>query len=216
MTRSIIQICFVFNATHGIARANMMNSGSDEKAGKVPLQVGFNAEVFMNGDAHGTFYSAGVSLKQGRMAMAIGPCLQNRSQEINSGKISFSYLLSGIQEGYSDETGDPENDPDEVGELRMLFSLQYIHKAPLSYCASRIEALSDPENAGNYAEARLSTVTATLGPELGFYLKKIRVRTYAGVSLFHHCNYLKGMFLPRTGPALVLGIGLRIPTYKKS
>jgi len=209
VAKSIMLIGFVMNVQQGLSQTPASDLVSKTKKAYKNTHINFGAETYINGDAHGTFYSANVNVKSGRSRLAAGPCLQKRSNELNGGKISLSYLLSGINERYEDETESGVILDDEV-ELHALCNLQYTHQARLSYCASQVETMTSLDNTINYGEVRFSTITLTVGPEVDFSLRKLKLRTYAGASFFHHFNYDKRMYRPGTGAALVFGLGFYI------
>ena len=212
MTKCILLVSLALNVKPAISQNSVIDPElKTVKRNKQTAYIGFGAEAYMNGDAHGTFYSAGITLERGNSILCIAPCMQKRSLEVNGGKISFSYLLSGINECYDNDRSESKNGLHDVVELRVLCNLQYTHKAQLSYCASRVETITTPENAINFNEVRFSTISATLGPEMDLYLKKIKIRTYAGASFFHHFKYNASMYRPGMGTALVFGIGVYIP-----
>jgi len=206
-------IIFAGIIRHGSAQINLTGNPSLTSTKSPPItHVGLGMESYLNGDAHGSFYSLSLNLKRKKAMLSFGPCIQKRSQELNSGKISISYLLTGLNENYdSDEPNEDKTDPSDAVELTVLLNLQYTDQGRLSYHASETETLTNPESNINYSQLRFSTVTATLGPEIDFNLRKLRIRTYAGASFFYHLNYPEGMYRPKYGPAIVLGFGISVP-----
>jgi hypothetical protein len=184
--------------------------------GTKPLKYkfGIGFETYTSGNAHGTFYSARVNLSRGKNVFGFGPCLQKRSMQVNGIKLNYSYLLTGINEGYDqDEIGENKKDPHDILELRLLVSLQYISNASLSYKASRVETVTNPESTINYNDMRFSTIEGAVCLELDVDLKWIRIRNYMGASVFNHFNYMNGMYRPKCGPALMFGAGIIIPEF---
>lgn len=206
ITKIVMLIIFAGIIRHGSAQIDPPGDLSPITTNKHYARgVGLGIESYINGDAHGSFYSLRLQFKNGRTTVGLGPCLQKRGGELNGGKISVSYFLTGL-----DETYDREDPSDEI-ELRALFTLQYTNKARMSYHASRTETLTNPESTILYNDLRFSTVTATLGPEIDYNIGKVRLRMYAGASFFDHLNYPDAMYRPKIGTALVFGLGVSIP-----
>ncbi len=210
MAKSIMLIGFVLNTQYILSQNTPTDLVPKTRKSFKNAHIGFGTETYINGDAHGTFYAANVNLTHGRSTISIGPCLQKRSQEVNGGKMSFSYLISGINELYEDES-ESAAVLNDIVELHALCNLQYTHQSRLSYCAAQAETIANPESTINYGEARFNTITATIGPEVDFSIKKVKIKTYAGASFFHHFKYDESMYRPRTGTALVFGLGIYIP-----
>lgn len=178
----------------------------------VPVKLGLGLEAYTSGNAHGAYYSPRINVSKGKSMFSLGPCLQKRSLEMNGLKIGYSYLLSGINDRYDqDEINEMKDDPSDILELRMLCYVQYLHNAKLSYNASRVETITNPENKVNYNEVRLSTIEAALCIELDINVKWLKIRTYMGATSFYHTEYINGMYRPKYSPALIFGTGIVIP-----
>jgi hypothetical protein len=183
-----------------------------EESEKTKFKLGFGMDMCTSGNAHGAFYSGRINLSKGKSVFGVGPCLQKRSLQVNGLKLNYSYLLTGINEGYdTDEIGENKNDPHDILELRLLVSIQYINNASLSYKAARVETITSPESKTNYNKMRFSTIEGAVCIELDVDLKWIRIRNYFGASVFNHFNYLNGMYRPKCAAALMFGTGIIIP-----
>ena len=179
---------------------------------RVPVKLGFGFETYASGNAHGAYYSPRIDLSKGKSLFSAGPCLQKRSLEINGVKLGYSYLLSGINDRYDqDETNKMKEDPRDILELRMLCYVQYLHNAPLSYAASRVETITNEERKVNFNQVRLSTIEAALCIELDVNIKWFKIRTYMGGTTFYHNDYINGLYRPKCSPALMFGAGIIIP-----
>lgn len=186
-----------------------------EEAKPLKYKFGFGMEMYTSGNAHGTFYAAQVRVSRGRSGFSFGPCLQKRLLQVNGIKLNYSYLLTGINEGYDqDEEGENKKDPSDILELRLLVSAQYIDKAGLSYKAARVETLANPETTINYNNMRFSTIEGAVCLELDLNLKFMKIRSYMGASVYNHFNYVNGMYRPKCSPALMFGTGFIIPEFK--
>lgn len=182
---------------------------------KPPYKVGVGAEIYVSGNAHGTFYSLQLNVSKGKSVFGIGPCLQKRSMDINGAKISYSRLLSGCcPDRYEeDELAELKNAPEDILELRALCYVQYTREGQLSYKASRVETITHGETGMNYSNFRTSTIEAALCAELDINLNKLRIRNYVGFTMYYHFDYTKDMYRPKSSPALVFGTGFVIPNF---
>lgn len=179
---------------------------------RVPVKFGLGVETYASGNSHGTYYSARLNISKGKSVFSLGPCLQKRSLEINGLKAGYSYLLSGTNDRYDeDELNDMKDDAEDILELRMLCFVQYLHKAQLSYKASRVETITNNESKVNFNQVRLSTLEAAVCIELDVNVKWFKIRTYMGASVFNHSDYISGMYRSKCSPALMFGTGIIIP-----
>lgn len=187
----------------------------EEASMALKWKFGFGMDMYTSGNAHGTFYSARVHVSRGRSTFSFGPCLQKRLMQVNGIRLNYAYLLTGINEGYDqDEVGENKNDPHDILELRLLVSAQYIEKGGLSYKASRVETITNPESKINYNSIRFSTIEGSVCLDLGLNLKWTRLRAYMGAGVFNHFDYMNGMYRPKCAPTLMFGTGFIIPEFK--
>jgi len=189
-----------------------------ESKRKAPLNIGLGAELYASGNAHGAFYSAGVNLSRGKSIYSIGPCLQKRTLEFTGIKLGYSYLLSGTNDRYdADELKEMRGGREDIIELRLLCYVQYLHKARLSYNASRVETITitntNAESNINFNEVRLSTIEGAVCAELDINLKWFKLRNYMGGTVFYHTRYINGMYREKCSPALIFGTGIIIPHF---
>ena len=177
------------------------------------VKIGIGAETYGSGTAHGAFYCATINLSKKRSIFSFGPCLQKRSLELNGLKLGYSVALSGSNDRYDeDELKEMEKvKQPEILELRLRFFTQYTHNAKLSYNASRVETITNPESTINYYNARFSTIELAVCPELIVTYKNVKLRTYAGFTTFYHFKHAETMYRPKFSPALVFGVGILIP-----
>lgn len=185
-----------------------------EEKRRLPVRFGIGAETYVAGNAHGAFYSANLNLSRGKSLISLGPCLQKRSLQLNGVKLSYSYLLSGINDCYdADEVNEMKDDPSDIIEFRILGYVQYTHQASLSYNASRVETITNPESKINFNEVKFSTLEGALAAELDINLKALKIRTYLGFTTFYHFNYIDYMYRAKCSPALTFGAGVLIPHF---
>lgn len=176
------------------------------------IKFGFGLETYVSGNAHGAFYSARLNVSKGKSVFSLGPCLQKRTLELTGAKLGYSYLISGINDRYDeDELKEMKYESRDILELRVLCYVQYLHKARLSYAASRVETITSNESTTNFNQVRLCTVEAALCAEIDINIKWLKIRTYMGATTFYHTTYIKGMYREKCSPALIFGTGFIIP-----
>lgn len=216
MAMLVLSVLILNNGTAqpvaGIDPDKILEPISIKEKRKLPVRLGAELETYVSGNAHGAYYTAAVNLSKGKSIFSAGPCLQKRSLEVNGIKLGYSYLLSGINDRYDqDEINELKDAPRDVLELRVLCFVQYLHKASLSYKASRVETITANESKINFNQVRFTTVEAALCMELDYNIKRFKIKNYMGVSAFYHTDHLKGMYRPKCSPALMFGAGLIIP-----
>ncbi|MCW3075941.1 MAG: hypothetical protein JWO32_550 [Bacteroidetes bacterium] len=176
--------------------------------------IGGGLESFSSGNCHGTFFSPYLNITKGRKSFSGGPVIQNRSMEINGGKVSYSYNLSGgkkreMDEDELDEVYDPNYK--SILQLNMFGFMQYMENSLLSKSASQTEQKTAIETHINWDKARLSTAEAGVGFELYVKLsKRVSWKSYVAGSVYYHVNYIQGMYHERMSSVLVLGTGVHI------
>lgn len=190
----------------------MKPESQHEEKRRLPIRFGLGAETFVAGNAKGAFYSANLNLSRGKSLLSLGPCIQKRTLQINAVKLSYSYLLSGINDRYdADELNEMKDDPSDILELRLLCYVQYTHQGSLSYKASRVETITNPESRINFNEVKFSTLEGAVSAELDINLKGLKIRTYMGFTTFYHFKYIDNMYRAKCSPALTFGVGVVIP-----
>lgn len=210
-------IVFFINVSKGVSQKSMtvmqhkiMQPYQEIVNKKSSVKFGLGVEAYVSGNAHGAFYSANINLSNKQSIFSLGPCLQKRSLEVNGVKFGYSVLLSGSKDRLDEEELKEVGKPD-VLELRLHSYMQYTHEATLSYNASRVETITNPESKINYCQVRFSTLEIAICPELDITIKKMRLRTYMGFTTFYHFKYMDSMYRPKFSPALVFGVGVLMP-----
>jgi hypothetical protein len=217
---TVILLCLITTTTFGQLSASVMPKEfipvleKKESLKQSPFKFGVGAELYASGNAHGAFYSLSLNISKNKSTFGIGPCLQKRSKQVNGIKMGYTYLLSGDNSRYSiDELAGLNEDSEEILQLRLFANIQYINNANLSYTASRVETITNPESTRNFNEVKLSTVEGALGAELDFAFQRFMIKTYMGGTVFYHTTYITGMYRERISPALIFGIGINIPHF---
>lgn len=179
-----------------------------QKNGKLPYRFGGGIGTHVSGNAHGGIYDVYGSLYDGKSLFSVGPCIQKRSNTICGARMSFSYLVTGMDDFL------PDNKFAEREKLQLYFFsyLQYIYKAPLSFNSVKREEILSQRNDRreiDFNKYKLSTVEAGLGFGLNIKLnKQLVLGNYIGLSMYYHANYVNGMYADQIAPTLILGTSL--------
>jgi hypothetical protein len=175
-------------------------------------QAGTGISTYLTTNGHGTFYSAYLALSKGRSMVTLGPSFQKRSSEIKGARLSFAFLLAGRPE---EDMTEPTFNEVETGVLQLKFIsyVQYLDQASLSYNRAKVETITNREMQLDWNTVKLSTAEAGLGIEIDAKLKYFTLRNFLTLSVYHHINYIEGMYQERTAPALTIGTGILIPKF---
>ena len=203
-------VCMLYSTSNAqlnavlVSRVMEPESAKEQKQKKhVPWRFGTGIETYNTKDLHGTYYSAHLCMIKKRTSITLGPVMQKRTAEIQGAKLGLSIALRS-----DDAALYPEGqEPDKV-KLKFFMFGQYVNNSKLSYKAARVETLTNLEKNINFSEMRVSTATVGTGCELVFNFKYVDLRTYAGLSVFHHFNYDKSLFHEETCAGLVFGVGV--------
>jgi hypothetical protein len=169
----------------------------------VPWRFGTGIETYNAKDLHGTYYSAHLCMIKKRTSITLGPVMQKRTAEIQGLKLGLSVAIKS-----DDAALFPDGDERETLQLKFFCFGQYVHNSKLSYKAARVETLTNLERNINFSDMRLSTATVGTGCELDVNFKYVCLRTYAGLSVFHHFNFDKSLFHEETCAGLIFGVGV--------
>jgi hypothetical protein len=203
LQKNYVLICLLFLLT-GKSHAQFRNP---EK-----YHAGTGISTYLTTNGHGAFYSAYVALSKGRSMVTLGPCLQKRTNEIKGGRLSFAFLLAGRPE--EDRTEPAYSEVEEgVLQLKFISYMQYLDQAALSYNRAKVETITNREMQIDWNTVKLSTAEVGLGIEIDAKLKYFTLRNYLTLSVYHHINYIEGMYQERTAPALTIGTGILIPKF---
>ena len=190
-------------------------------------------ETYMSGNGNGAFFSAYVGMDKGRSSLSIGPSIQKRSLKVNTGKLSYSYILAGykkpqkklsmyeraktnlsvIDSSKLDEEDFADYDPKM--QLRFYSYFQYTYNASVRH---NIEIMGEqPENiadspAKTWDHMRISTAEIGIGAELQIRLaKKIWWKNTVSVSTYKHLNSPVPSCHNVSPISLTIGTGFNIP-----
>jgi hypothetical protein len=174
-----------------------------KKVERVPWRFGTGIETYNTKDLHGTYYSAHLCMIRKRTTVRLGPVMQKRTAEIQGMKLGISIAVKS-----DDAALYPEGQEPDMLQLKFFLFGQYVHNSKLSYKAARVETLTNLERNINFSDMRISTATVGTGCELDINFKYVCLRTFAGLTVFHHFNYDKTLFHEETCAGLVFGVGL--------
>jgi hypothetical protein len=173
------------------------------QAQRVPWRFGTGMETYNTKDLHGTYYSAHLCMIRKRTSITLGPVMQKRTSEIQGVKLGLSVAVKS-----DDAALYPDGQEPDMLQLKFFAFAQYVDHSKLSYKAARVETLTNLERNTDFSNMRLSTATVGTGCELDINFKYICVRTYAGLSVFHHFNFDRSLFHEETCAGLVFGVGV--------
>lgn len=210
---------------------------SNSKIYAQALKTKFNAgiESYLSGNGHGTFFGGYVGIDKGRSSISIGPSLQKRSLKVNSGKLSYSYILAGYK-----KTQQKLNMFDQVKEnlaeldslklesmaeeehnsrlqLRFYSYLQYTHNALLSDNTELRDekpytGTHNNENLNNWNQIRISTAELGIGAELQIKLtNKLYWKNTIAVSGYYHLNCPVNRCNAISPVMITIGTGFNFP-----
>lgn len=180
------------------------------------LRTGIGADISLSNNGHGSFYGMHLTLSKGRNSLRIGPLLHKRTLQVSGGRLSYSYILAGMDGEEQLDMGFPESNN---GSCRIsLFSyLQYVNSTGLSYHRAKEEAtLSNDSIPRDWNNVRLSTVEGAVGAEMDVKLfGYIQWRSFVAIGMYSYLNPIPGMYQESTGLMFLIGTGIDIPTFRK-
>jgi hypothetical protein len=181
----------------------------------VPLYIGAGAGMHISGSGYGQFYSLYLSLSKSKHNITIGPCLQKRSNLVRAGRLTYSYILAAQDdEGTFVEGKDYKSS--DILQLGIFSYAQYADQLPLSFRLVKLEDQADTTSF-DWNTVKMSTIEGGTGVELFVRLgKKLRWRTFFGVSAYYHTSYNDRMYQERNGLLLAAGTSLNFTSFVKA
>lgn len=191
-----------------------LSAYGQEAPKKLNLGVGIDASI--SNDGHGGFYGAHLSVSKGRKSFRIGPVIHKRSMQLTGGRISYSYILAGMDGEEQMGMNFPESNNGSC-RISLFAYLQYINNTALSYHRSQEEtSLYQDTIPKDWNKARLSTVEGAIGAEIDVKLfSYMQWRSFVGIGLYSYLNPIQGMYQEPTGLMFMVGTGIDIPTFRK-
>ena len=180
------------------------------------MNLGVGVDVSLSNNGHGAFYGGHLSLSKGRKSFKIGPIIHKRSMQITGGRISYSYILAGMDGEEQMGMNFPESNNGSC-RISLFAYLQYINNTGLSYHRAGEEAsLSQDSTFRDWNKAKISTVEGAIGAEIDVkLLSYIQWRSFVGIGLYSYLNPIAGMYQEQTGLMFMVGTGIDIPTFKQ-
>ncbi len=189
------------------------------KAQEAPkkMYMGFGFDVNLSNNGHGGFYGAHLTMSKGRNSFRLGPCMHKRSMQLTGGRLSYSYILAGMDGEEQLGMGFPESNN---GSCRIsLFSyVQYVNSTQLGYQRVKEEtSLAQDSIPRNWNDVKLNTLEGAIGAEIDLkFLNYIQWRSFVGIGLYSYLNPVQGMYQETTGLMFMVGTGIDIPSFKKA
>lgn len=206
MLRSLYIIAFLFS---------LMLCKAQEPVKKSAFGFGLEASISNNG--HGSFFEGHLTAGRGRSTFRIGPTFHHRSGEFSGGRLSYAYVLAGMDGEEQLGMGFSESNNGSC-RISLYTTLQYINNTKLSYQRAKEETVLYADTAvhRDWNQVRLSTVELAVGAQIDVkLLGYLQWRTCVGLGGYTYLNYIPGMYQSKTGLIFMISSGLDIPTFKK-
>lgn len=180
------------------------------------MYMGFGIDASLSNNGHGGFYGAHVSVGKGRSSFKLGPCIHQRTMQLSGGRLSFSYILAGMDGEEQLGMGFPESNNGSC-RINLFAYLQYVNNTRLSYQRAKEETtLYIDTIPRDWNTVKLSTIEGAIGAEIDVkLLSYIQWRSFVGIGLYSYLNPIHGMYQETTGLMFMVGTGIDIPTFKK-
>jgi hypothetical protein len=181
------------------------------------LRIGLGADVNLSNNGHGAFYGAHISVSKGRNSFKAGPLVHQRSMRLTGGRISYSYILAGMDGEEQMGITFPEANNGSC-RISLYAYLQYVNNTGLSYTRTREEtSLYIDTIPVDWNTVRISTIEGALGTEIDVKLfGYVQWRTFVGLGVYSYLNPVHGMYQETTGLMFMIGTGIDIPSFKKN
>ena len=180
------------------------------------MYMGFGLDASVSNNGHGGFYGGHLTFSKGRGNFKLGPCVHQRSMQMTGGRLSFSYVLAGMDGEEQLGMGFPESNNGSC-RISLFTYLQYVNNTSLSYQRAREETtLYSDTIPRDWNKVKLSTIEGAVGAEIDVkFLNYIQWRSFVGIGLYSYLNPVAGMYQDPTGLMFMVGTGIDIPTFKK-
>jgi hypothetical protein len=179
--------------------------------------LGFGLEASISNNGHGSFFGGHLTYTKGRNTFRAGPTFHHRSGEFSGGRISYAYILAGMD---GEEQLGMNFSESNNGSCRISLytTLQYINNTKLSYQRAKEETVLYADTAihRDWNQVRLSTIEVAVGAQIDVkLLNYLQWRTCVGLGCYRYLNYIPGMYQTQTGLIFMISSGLDIPTFRK-
>lgn len=180
------------------------------------MYPGFGVDASLSNNGHGGFYGVHLTLSKGRGSFKLGPCLHQRSMQLTGGRLSFSYILAGMDGEEQLGMGFPESNNGSC-RINLFTYLQFVDNTSLSYQRAKEETTLYADTIPrDWNKVKLSTIEGAIGAEIDVkLLSYIQWRSFVGIGLYSYLNPIAGMYQEPIGLMFMVGTGIDIPTFKK-
>lgn len=187
---------------------------AQEKENNVLIGAGIEAYYSVNG--HGGFFSPHLSVNRNRHNLKLGPVIHKRSMKLSGVKLQYAYVLAGMDGEEQVNAGFKESS-NGSWHVNIFTYAQFVDYTSLSYKRAVEETLLSNDTTINWSKVYISTAEGGLGAEIDVKIfNYVQLRGYVGVCLYSHLNYPTGMYQDKTALSYVAGVGVNIPTFRKS
>lgn len=178
--------------------------------------IGAGLEYYYSVNGHGAFISPHISYTKGKHQLKLGPAIHKRTMMLKGAKLSYAFLLAGM-DGEEKFSTDFRENRNGTWRVNLVSYLQFVDYTALSYARAREETLVSTDSTTDWNKVYLSTFEAGLGAEIDVKLfNYLQLRTYIGISVYSHLNHPSSMYQEKTGASFVTGIGVNVPGFKKA
>lgn len=180
-------------------------------------RIGLGVDISLSNNGHGGFYGAHLTVTKGRNNFKAGPLMHQRSMQLAGGRLSYSYILAGMDGEEQMGISFPESNNGSC-RISLFTYLQYVSNTTLSYTRAKEETqLYIDTIPVDWNAVRLSTIEGAVGAEIDVkFLGYLQWRTFVGLGLYSYLNPVQGMYQETTGLMFMIGTGIDIPTFKKT
>ncbi len=172
--------------------------------------------MYYSVNGHGAFYSPHISYSKNKHSLKLGPCIHKRSLKVSGAKLSYAFMLAGMDGEEQTKTNFKES---SNGTWRVsLFTYgQFSDFTGLSYKRQTEETLLNEGNATDWGQVYISTLEGGFGAEIDVKLfSYFQLRSYVGITVYSHLNQPEFMYQDKTAAAFIAGFGVNVPTFKKN
>jgi hypothetical protein len=181
-----------------------------------PAFIGAGLEFFYSVNGHGSFFSPHVSYNKNKHHLKLGPCIHKRSLKVKGAKLTYSYMLVGMDAEEQFNTNFKESS-NASWRVSIFAYGQFVDYTSLSINRAEEETLLNEGSGIDWYKVNISTAEGGVGAELDVKLfNYLQFRTYVGLTVYSHLNQPQGMYQDQTAAAFIAGVGLNIPSFKKS
>lgn len=179
--------------------------------------IGFGFDMSLSNNGHGGFLGGHLTISKGRSSLRFGPCVHQRSMQLTGGRLSYSYILAGMDGEEQLGMGFPESNNGSC-RISLFTYLQFVNNTGLSYQRAKEETTLYADTIPrNWNTVKLTTIEGAVGAEIDVkLLSYIQWRSFVGIGLYSYLNPIAGMYQEPTGLMFMVGTGIDIPTFKKA